>query len=303
MFRLHHLFCSCHAAVPTLALSICFLSLCVQATLGCKQVNHPSECAEGETFRNSSNCCEPCRSCDKSRMYTDRVCNLTHNTECACESPQVYKPSLHMCVINCLLCPVTKACIPGTLQCKCENDCYADHDEFCTGGPLKCISNEKDNERTTQDSVQRSNDTFFPEWGIGLVAIGVVIGIIIFASCFLCLGLITITKHREAESQTSESSENGLVVRSSFGSVGTESSLLSNGYPYLTSHCMLELLKQNSNPQLLTHAGSGNLGSISGGPTVSSSLRSSPVSVRDSPRPVRTIKLMKQSNKLSTVAL
>ena len=229
---------------------------------------------------------------------------MTHNTECDCEPPQSYVSSKHKCVINCKLCPVTKECVPGMRRCLCENDCYADHDEFCTGGPLNCI-NEETEKVTTQDTIQRDDNDFFPEWGIGLVAIGVVIGIIIFASCFLCLGLVTITKHRESEPQTSESSESGLVVRSSFGSVGTESSLLSNGYPYLTSHCMLELLKQNSNnPQLLAHASSSNLGSITGGgPTVSSSLRSSPVSIRDSPRPVRTIRLVKQHNKLSAVVL
>ena len=293
-----HQFPCHHHNLMAAAISIYFLIFCLRGVHSCTQQS--SVCING-TFLNSSGCCEECQACDRGRMYYKSRCNMTHNAQCECHSPQYFVPRLNRCVLDCKLCPITKLC-GGTERCKCENDCYADHDKFCLGGEVKCnggiLVSEDGSVEATRSGAPKIEETF-PSWGIGLVAIGVVIGIIIFASCFLCLGLFTISKHRDSESHGSETSESGLVMRSSFSSIGTESSFLSTGYPYLTSHSMLELLK-NSNPQLLSHTSNSGLGN--GGPA-SSSQRSSPINNRDSPRPVRTIKLVKHSDKLSAVVL
>ncbi len=289
------------------AISVFLLAFCARHTICCSTVQNSSACVDG-TFLNIQGCCQQCNPCDSgNRMFTLHQCNKTHDAVCTCKLPEVYIPKIG-CVVSCEECP-NRHCVPSTARCDC-GECYAEHDLYCEGAPSKCAP-PIDNSLATSvgREISQSDETSFPAWGYGLVATGIVIGIILFASCFLCLGFVS--RQRDAETQSSDNSESGLVIRGSFSSIGTESSFLSTGYPYLTSHSMLELLKNSSNTHLLTHTSTGHLVSADGpprmsngsGPPLSGSQRSSPVSIRDSPRPVRTIKLVKQSDKLSAVVL
>lgn len=262
-----------------------------------------SDCVAGlNWFNPETRCCVRCSTCDfgGTEMFTKQQCNVTHDAVCACHDPLYFDKVEGHCLINCHKCE-TRMCMINTERCICPGDpsCYQEHDLYCRSGPVLC-TREVVTEPSTRMmlDVIHERETSLPPWGIGLIAIGVVIGIIIFASCFLCLGIFTITKNKDPESQGSDNSENGLV-RASVNTAVTENSYLSSGYPYLNSHSMLELLK-NSNSQFLLHTGSGNSAGISGG---MSSLTSSPVSIRGSPRPIRTIKLVKNSDKISAVVL
>ena len=284
-----------------LLVSLCLLSQCVKSdheeTPGCSRENReiPSDCSPGETFDNSTCTCMECRRCDRPEMYEISACTLTHNTECGCRTPTFYHERAHECFISCEDCPHGLGCNDDFMSCKCRDpSCHPFGDIYCRD-ETRC--NDPLTTPTTQPTQPKPNpfdQETFPAWGIGLIAIGIVIGIIIFASCFLCMGLFSMhRKGRDPESQGSEGSENGLVVRESFGSVGTNSSYLSSNslYPYLTNQNMLELLK-SSNSQLVKP----NMSKMS-------SLQSSPVSSRSSPKPGRTVKLTKNpdSKKLTAI--
>lgn len=262
-----------------------------------------SDCIPGVSWFDSKTCsCHNCSKCVKGgkEMYVKQQCNVSRDAVCECHEPLYFDIYEDRCVIDCHLCKSRECGKAGTESCLCPNpECYQEHDLYCREGPILC--QKQTTETSTQIVMIHQGETSLPPWGIGLIAVGVVIGIIIFASCFLCLGIVTVTKNNDPESQGSESSENGFVMRGSISSVGTKTSYVSSsGYPYLNNHNMLELLK-NSNPQFLLPTGINGSCKVVGDGV--SSLTSSPVSVRGSPRPVRTIKLVKNSNKVSAVGL
>lgn len=293
---------------PTLLFltSYCLLTLLVvpNQAMGCNLT--PSNCVEGvTTFNPSTNCCDQCSSCqghEKMRMISQ--CNVTHDAVCDCLFPTYLDDTSGMpvCALECDNCP-SGDCLPSTggrPACRCLNqDCHLPGDIYCER-PNKPHCSPSVIEPSSEAPGRQSNGGLdqdsVPPWGIGLIAVGIVIGIIIFASCFLFLGIITMHKNSDPESQRgSESSENGLVPRDSFSSMGTKTSYVSSSssmYPYLSSHSMLELLK-SSNSQLLTSKDK------------LSSVQSSPVSARSSPKPGGTVRLAKNSttDKLTAIVL
>lgn len=265
-----------------------------------------SDCNPGETYLNTATeCCQRCTACtDHVKMFTLSQCNVTHDAVCDCQLPTYLDTTDHICALDCDFCPSLSgpgSCIPGRTECQCLNqDCHLPGDTYCDhpiNPPCRSTVPQPTSELPERPPVNQL-DNSLPAWGIGLIAVGIVIGIIIFASCFLFMGIFTMHRNSDPESHGgSESSENGLVPRDSFSSMGTKSSYVSSSssmYPYLSSHSMLELLK-NSNPQL----------------TLSkdrlSSLQSSPVSARASPKPgaTGTVKLAKNSSsdKLTAIVL
>lgn len=286
--------------------STCLLVLFVvpnQAQDGMDCFQSPLDCVAGETFDATTGCCRRCSSCqDHERMFVVSECNVTHDAVCDCRSPTYLDPTSHICALDCELCPSTGSCLPGRTECQCLNQaCHLPGDIYCDN-PVNPPCRPTVAQLTTTPPERPGgksgfDQNSFPAWGIGLIAVGIVIGIIIFASCFLCMGIFTMHRNSDPESQRgSESSENGLFPRDSFSSVGTKSSYVSSSssmYPYLSNHSMLELLK-NSNPHML-HSSKDKL----------SSVHSSPVSARASPKPGGIVRLAKNSSndKLTAIVL
>lgn len=249
-----------------------------QAQIGnCSRLNPdvPSSCVEGETYLDSgTGCCERCNPCRAhSEMIVISQCTLTEDSQCGCDQPLFL--SSGTCYIDCRACPILPGsdigeCVVGYPRCKClKPECYEDHDFYCRHDicpPPSPPPTPRNGSTitTTVTTVFILDSNSLPSWGFGLIAIGIVIGIIIFASCFLCMGLSTLRGKRSFSPDGSENSENGLVG-GSVVSIGTNSSYLPStmtgpGYPYLSSHNMLELLK-NSNSQLVLMQ-NGSLSSI-----------------------------------------
>ena len=281
---------------------IFLLSLCIppshsQCTRADAQT--PMDCIPGRTTFNNDTCsCVPCSLCNKvGEMFVQTQCTVTQDSVCDCHSPLYYDRDDEECIIDCYECPGGLGCIAGTDSCDCpRKECYLPGDIYCRNPTPPCVPEiTSPTTPSTNPPPSLFDQDAFPAWGIGLIAIGIVIGIIIFASCFLCMGLFSLHKNRDPESQGSEASENGLVSRESFGSAGTSSSYLSSNslYPYLNNHNMLELLK-SSHPQLVK-SNSNRL----------SSLQSSPVSSRSSPKPGRTVRLTKNADtdKLTAIVM
>lgn len=262
-------------------------------------LNISSACIAGVSWLDVvSGCCVSCSPCNGDKMLVGRQCNVTHDAVCACARPTYFESKTGTCDVECRYCPTRECVRDGTLgesRCLCKKpECHSKRDIYC--------ENERCHQTTTTVSTtftRRSNNpgpNILPGWGIGLIAVGIVVGIVLFASCFLCVGFITARRGSDPELRGSDASENHLFPQEAFSSSGTKTSFVSNSssvYPYLSNHSMLQLLR-NSNPQLV-HSSRDRL----------SSLQNSPVSVRSSPQPIRTVRLARNvtTDKLTAIIM
>ena len=177
----------------------------------------------------------------------------------------------------------------GNSRCECSS-CFLSSDFYCDR-PVLCGTEEPVIATVKTESRSNSQNTL-PPWGIGLVAIGVVIGIVAFSACFLLMGFVTTTRRGDIEIQGSENSESGLVPGGQIrghSSLGTNSTYMSasNAGVFLSNQKILELLR-NSN----THS---SLSSARSSPRSAGSLNTSP-------KPVRTVHVtMKGKNTITSV--
>ena len=246
-------------------------------------LNISSACSPGTYLDVGSGCCVNCSQCNGEKMYVKRQCNSTHNAVCDCERPTYFETKTNSCKVECEYCP-TRECKSGVLgdaACLCRNpDCHHPRDKYCENEMCRVALPTTEFTRTPPNPSD-FRPTALPGWGIALIATGIIGGIALFVSCFLCVGFITARRSSDPELRGSDSSENNLFPLEGFASTSTKTSFVSDSssvYPYLSNHSMLQLLK-SSNPQLLQSSGDRL-----------SSLQSSPVSARSSPQPVRLIK-------------
>ncbi len=240
----------------------------VAATPVSCNVTDASTCTLGTTFLAASGCCQNCSVCPAGTI-TEVACNTSHNTNCVerpCSDPNtVYRENDGKCVINCTRC--SYQCNIGENRCDCNpNICYEDT-KFCQG---LCLPKTPDIDSNTPPSISPGNPTSLPTWGIGVIAVVAVLGIVAFSAVFLFLGVCTSKRKTEVDSEASDSSSNVLVTGSTV-SGGTNLTYLT-GFP---NHSLIDLLRLNNNP---LH---DSLNSV----------RSSPRGARSSPcntKPVRT---------------
>ena len=233
-------------------------------------------CSPNHFYNSTKSCCMQCTDCSALNAVELYQCNATHDAKCipSCPNPRLQHWSIqdNKCIITeCKKCEGGD-CLDGVETCLCL-PCHTGatctelvQTEACRAGDTN-IERDPESEGATLNPLT-----------IGLIAIGVVIGIVAFSSCFLLFGVCTTKQRRmSGENQGSENSESGLVSGRGFTN-STRSSYMSGmssgTTAYLNHQSMLELLRHTSTP---VHSVSS-----------SSSIRSSPKSIRSSPRFVRT---------------
>ena len=237
-------------------------------------------------------------------MVVKSECNGMHDTQCvsSCVNPHQRFRENFGCVVDCTLCEY--GCLPEENRCECDpNKCY--QAEFCQ------FERNCDSEPTQPSRPSVSvpgNPSTLPSWGIGLIAVGAVIGIVAFSAAFLFMGVCTTKRRREVDSEGSDNSGSVLVSNGRI-SDGTHSTFVP-GYP---NQSLIDLLRQANSP---IHS---SLNSVKSSPK---SMRASPLQVRtetesyhlntkspvffalsnhSSPLPVRTIQVKVDSHSKSTV--
>ena len=239
--------------------------------LTCVSQSSNGVCPQDHFFNSTQSCCVQCQDCINQDVFTP--CNRTHDAVCVPLCPSLKRWSMkdRKCVISdCSLCPGGD-CVVGLEACLCNDPCYSG--DTCSIFNRECRDEPQPSVKTNEGDTSSSS---LNPLSIGLIAIGVVIGIVAFSSCFLLFGLCTTKQRRITESQGSENSESGLVTARGFTN-STRSSYMSgmsSTTAYLNNQSMLELLRHSNTP----------IHSLSG----SSSNRSSPKSFRSSPKLVRT---------------
>ena len=149
-----------------------------------------------------------CSSCDMTRQFFDRdtgkcvnctvcvegqklsrECTMDEDTVCdsICQSHQYYDMQLGRCLFDCTRCSL--GCVTlGTPQCRCSpSNCYTDTDLLCENNV--CTDPPVVQTEATQSTNPRSDN--LPTWGIGLISIGVVVGIIAFSAGSMILSFCT----------------------------------------------------------------------------------------------------------------
>lgn len=158
----------------------------------CSQLNDTvcTPCVEGSEFFNSeTKRCQACSVCTTNERKT-ADCTIEEDTQCVARCPdhQYYVPEMGGCIINCGLCQ--HGCTTsGTARCECRpSHCYADTDVLCEHNICTTTSAPPSGDPTEQGGGGSNN---LPTWGIGLISIGVVIGIVAFSAGSMILSFCT----------------------------------------------------------------------------------------------------------------
>lgn len=249
-----------------------FLALSLLAQLSrCQMLTN---CSDNQFWDGTR--CANCSTCSGEREFVEEDCTPSADTRCnRCPVNFKFSSNFRVCLLQCETCPLQKCSTEfrSESQCECRlpMNCYSPGDVFCESPKDECVPTQPPPPPSPQPPPTQAGDDSLPPWGIGVIAVGAVVGIIAFSSLFLLIGLVGTKKHSTPDvprSDESGHSELGLV---SAHSGGTQSSYLSS--PLLSKHS-LDILRHSS-PRI----GAGLRGSLAGSPQFSTqgSLSASPV--------------------------
>ena len=241
-------------ATCSLPLKIVFLALATLVPLTCCQVL--SNCSADQFWNGMQ--CNNCSRCSGERESVRKNCTPASDAECiTCPENFEYGVGLEVCLLQCQACPTKRCATEAQCRCPLPQDCYSTGDVFCTSPRDDCVPTEEPPTVQSPPSTFQE-ETSIPAWGIGVIAVGAVVGIIAFSSLFLLIGLISSKKSGSDSIGSDESgqSETGLVSGGSGFSNGTHSSYLSS--PLLSKHS-LDILRHS--PTVLSSVMSSPTGS------------------------------------------
>ena len=246
---------------------------CTNATdVRCQQSE--SDCHDGSEFYNTTvHRCQACKQCLPRIERVAQPCNRTKDTVCiqTCSHEFLtFDLNEGRCILECSKCPNTGECEPGDSQkCSCSCQRSSPDDLYCDS----CITAEPPTTATSPPvPLTLGPGNSLPNYGIGLIAIGVVVGIVAFSACFLLMGVCSSNRRGTADVGSEGSNNSDIMLVSSRTSVITHPSYISSTSPFLGNHSKLDLLR---------HSPTGMTNSLS-------SIRGSPRSVRAIPLPSRS---------------
>lgn len=139
-------------------------------------------------FDRDTGKCQNCTQCGEDQRQNSE-CTLDEDASCTnlCSSHQYYDLELKQCLFNCDLCSF--GCVTlGAPRCRCSpSNCYSETDLLCANN----ICTEPTVAQTEATRSSNSQTDNLPTWGIGLISIGVVIGIIAFSAGSMILSFCT----------------------------------------------------------------------------------------------------------------
>ena len=245
-------------------------------------------CEEGEFLNATSGSCQQCTDCGRMRLRPVRGCNSTSDSVCEpCQNPnEYYAEALQSCTLDCTLCPRLRRCAMGMDgQCDCSFDRCA-VGVMCTERAQRCVVTTSATTPPTTDtavSPQSDSPVFLPHWGIALVSVGVIVGIILFSALFVLLGLATTHRkgrHEDFSSNTTTSSVKSSGVADKLSYTGRHSTSLMSLYTQSNSPAFQNYQLSLSAPKNSSHVGLASSWN---------NLRTSPKTERASSFPVSTV--------------
>ena len=198
-------------------------------------------CPDNQYLDVESGECITCRTCTTDSAIKKR-CTRTSDTEC-CEPKYFYNTAAYECTPDCDQCPL--GC-KNHRQCRCSDDCHT--------GPLcdilvpNCAVTESPTDPPiTEGRTPGSSAGTMNPISSALIAVGAVIGIIIFSALFVLLGVFTSCNRGGTSSQNDSSSNNSTDHFLYNGKVSASlASLYGNGQsplPYQEYRTSLDILR------------------------------------------------------------
>ena len=243
-------------------------------------------CAQGQFMNVSAGTCQQCTDCGQLRLRPVRPCNGTDDSLCErCTDPnEYYNKALQRCTLDCTLCPHGGRCAEGMEdQCDCS---FA----RCVEGRMcdqrsrdpRCVVTTPPTTSTTGPAITPQDDSpvFLPHWGIALVSVGVIVGIILFSALFVLLGLATSHRKSRHEDFSSSNTTSSSVADKLSYSTGRHSTSLVSLYTQSNSPAFQNYLLSLNALKTTSH---GNLGSSW------NNLKNSPKTERSSSVPVTIV--------------
>ena len=171
--------------------------------------------------KNCSICNETQREVEECTSGTDALCIER------CQSYQTYKNGL--CGFKCELCIF--GCVTlGTPRCRCSpQECYSETDLLCRNN----LCTDPTTRPTEVARTLRPQSNELPTWGIGLISIGVVVGIVAFSAGSMILSFCT--KKATFSDENVEEGEAGDEKGEGDGSVAGSGSKHGHYVKYYTS--------------------------------------------------------------------
>ena len=245
----------------------------------CLPPQNESDCIAGSQFFNvATRRCQVCMQCTPVTHEVYQLCSGTQDTTCIPTCPNeflTYDMNEEMCILDCHRCPITGRCQVGdSRRCLCACERSEPGDLYCMKSCVTAMPTSAD----TLPPQQNAGHNTLPSWGIGLIAIGVVIGIVAFSACFLLMGFCTsLSKRGNADVGSEGSNNSDSVLVSGKSSLITTSPYIQSTSPFLSNHSTLDLLRYSPN-----------------------GLHSSLNSVKGSPRSVRAMPALSRTENTAT---
>ena len=245
-----------------------------------------SECIKNQQFFNDETLrCQNCTECAvDERIVVD--CTIEEDRQCQprCQPHQYYDAVLNRCLFACEKCQY--GCLDsGTPRCRCNPaDCYSETDLLCVNN--MCTPSTAPPTEATKSATPGSDP--LPTWGIGLISIGVVIGIVAFSAGSMILSFCTRKTTPIAEDAEPPSDSKSVLV-------GRERYPLPIGHhsPFIHHHSALEKYRYSPNAPR-TNSNASSIGSSKRGGSFSGGGRTN--SHRSSPKALRLAQVPRTEN-------
>ena len=219
-------------------------------------------------FNKNSGACTPCSNCSSS---VKAECTATRDTEC-CGDKEFFNSAVMACTPDCTKCPLGRCQKQSEYHCECPA-CRIG--TFCDVPDPGCMATEPSPTDGMVDVTRPTEPESVPISPVAsaLIALGAVIGIILFSALFVLLGVVT-SCNRGSSTQGADSSSSNSSERILDDSKA--SSLLIS----MSKHNSMTYNEYRASLDFLRLSGSGrSLGS----PASSTSPRNSPSSTRSTP--------------------
>ena len=200
-------------------------------------------CSANQYFDSVTKSCLNCTSCTDIKQKTISQCTATSDAVCEpCQQYHYFSKYHNRCSLSCNFCP--NGCESGTERCKCST---------CQTGLLcqdilpSCLTSGTTPPTIGTTRTISTDSESFSSVSSALIAVGAVLGIIIFSACFVVLGVATSCRRSNVQTDTTSDSSNNSADINGRTSASL-ASLYANGqspmpYGYRTS---LDILKYSN---------------------------------------------------------
>lgn len=237
---------SCNECTNCTAIGLSLLTSCSPSS------DSLCACPSGYYYDNRTLSCRRCTDCVGDHRYQPVAqCTASSDSICLpCQENYYYSDQLERCTIDCTRCPNGQCDVIRHDQCQCLS-CQTG--PFCRGQDPSCSPTTPSEPPTTPPTLETTANTqSFSPVSSALVAVGAVLGIIVFSTCFVLLGVVNSCRKPQTPPSPPSDSSATAITSASLASLYMNRHSPSPLQEYRTS---LDILKYSSNSLYSNNSG------------------------------------------------